>query len=245
MSERLDELAGQGDQRWYAVSTHELTATLEEADRRFRLARTWLDEAGQGVARAMTTLGGVDQEMRYQGEGRGDVVALEAALGDLHRESRQVVSDVTEVQGELDRAQGALQASEVLLAGLPAPTDVQDRVDQEALRERVSQLHRAVAEARPFAADIVDRMQDTGRLAAEGLDQVREGQPVPVESIGRQISRAQEATRDLDGPVTEAAGTARRATDQAQMVAAQARLRMGQEMSTRHPVVSSQPGIRR
>lgn len=247
MSERLDDRADQSDHRWYAVSTHELTATLEEADRRLRLARTWLDEAGQGVARAMTTLGGVDQEMRYQAEGRGDARAIEAALSNLHRESRQVVADVTEVQGELDRAKGALQASDVLLAGLPAPTDVQDRVDQEALRERVSQLHRAVEEARPFAADIVDRMQDTGRLAAEGLYQVREGQPVPVESIGRQISRAQEVTRDLDGPVTEAAGTARRATDQAQMVAAQARLRTSQEMSTRHPVSTTSPpsGIRR
>ncbi|MGO0576463.1 hypothetical protein [Ornithinimicrobium panacihumi] len=245
MSELLDDLAAQGDHRWYAVSTHELTATLEEADRRLRMARSWLDEAGQGVA-AMTTLGGVDQEIWHQAEGRGDARAVEAALSDLYRASLQVVSDVTEVQGELDRAKGALQASDVLLAGMPAPTDVQERVDQEALRDRVSQLHRAVGEARPFAVDIVDRMQDTGRLAAEGLHHVREGEPVSVENIGRQVSCAQGATRDLDGQVTSAAGTAHRAAGQAQMVAAQARLRMGQGMSTRHLAVSAPPlGIRR
>ena len=248
MSEQLDASAAQDDHRWYAVSTRELTTTLEEVDRRLRLARTWLDEAGQGVARAMTTLGGVDQELRSAAEGRGDVIALGAALTALYRESMQVVGDGTEVQGELGHAKGALQASDVLLAGLPTPADAQDRVDQQVLRERVSQLHRAVEEARPFAGDIVDRMEHTARLAAEGLNRVREGEPVEVESIGRQISRAQEAARGLDRPVTEAAGAARRATGQAEMVAAQARLRLrlGQEMSARPPsIVSPPPGIGR
>lgn len=49
MSEYLDGSAAQDDhRRWYAVSARELTTTLEEVDRRLRLARTWLDEAGQG-----------------------------------------------------------------------------------------------------------------------------------------------------------------------------------------------------
>lgn len=236
MTEHLSD-----DTRWYAVSTHELTTTLDEADRRLRLARTWLDEAGQGVGRAMTALGGVDQQLRYETEGRGDPAAMEAALGALHRASLQVVEDATEVQGELGRTKGALQASDVLLAGMPAPADVQQRVDQEALRERVSQLHEVVDEARPFTDDVVGRMQDTGRLAVEGLRQVRAGEPVQVETMGQQIRGAQEATHDLDAPITHAAGAAHRAADQAQMVAAQARLRMGQEMSTRHPAFAPPP----
>lgn len=243
----MSEYVALSDDRWYVVSTHELTTTLEEVDRRLRLARTWLDEAGQGVARAMTTLGGVDQEMRYQAEGRGDLGAMEAALGNLHQVSQQVVEDATEVRSELDRAKGALHASDVLLAGLPAPTDTQERVDQEALRERVAQLHRAVDGARPLTDDVADRMQDTGRLAAEGLRQVREGEQVQVDPIGQQINRAQAAASELDEPVTVAAGAARRATDQAQMVAAQARLRRGDELSTRHPPTTPPPssGFRR
>lgn len=242
----MSESVTLSDERWYAASTQELTTSLEEVDRRLRLARTWLNETGQGVARAMITLGGVDQELRYQAEGRGDPIALETALGDLHEVSRQVVEDVEEVGGELDRAKGALHASDVLLAGMPAPSDAQERVDQEALRERVSQLHRAVDGARPLVEDVSARMQEAGRLAAGGLRQVHEGESVQVEPMGQQVVRAQEATRDLDAPMTSAAGSAHRAADQAHMVASQARLRLGQQMSIRHSAASPPvPGVRR
>lgn len=223
------------DARWYALSTAELATTLAEAEARIRLARHGVEDLNRDVSRSIVGLSDVERETWENHGGAGATVALVEGLEELRRRADDGVRHGDLAYQHLRYARGALRAGDVLLGGLPEPTDTQQRVDQELMGARLARLHRSVDEALLMARDVRDRMGATGELADEARRQTGQ-EPVTAGGVGgimRGVARSQQVAHDLDRPVSTAEADVQRARAQAQAVAGAARLRAGQSVADR------------